>query len=125
MMRPFAWLIAATATVLVASSVARGVGAASEGTAFTGTIRTVEGAALEGIAVSARGGGTTFTTTVFTDAKGEYVFPSLAEGRYSVWAQAVGFDAGRADVALGQGRRVKQNFALKTAKDYTLQLSGS
>ena len=45
------------------------------------------------------------------------------EGKYQVWAQAVGFDAGRAELNLA-GRGKKQDFLLKPTKDVTKQLSG-
>ena len=125
-MRPFLLLlVAGCAAVLVASHVVQVAGAGPQAAPLSGTIRSTEGAPLEGVAVSARGADKTFTTSVFTDGRGEYVFPSLDAGRYRVWAQAVGYDAGRAETDLAGARRTKQDFALKTTKDYTLQLSGS
>lgn len=123
-MRTFVWLLAG-ATALGAAMAGAGAKAAAQGAALSGTIRTVEGTALEGIVVSARASDRTFTTSVFTDARGEYAFPGLDAGRYRVWAQAVGFEAGKVEVELGAGKRTKQNFALKPARDYTMQLSGS
>src|SRR6266545_1244770 len=50
---------------------------------------------LDGVTVSARGEGKRITTTVYTDERGRYYFPSLDGGQYRVWAQAVGFETGR------------------------------
>lgn len=92
---------------------------------LTGAVRTGSGQPLDGVTVSARAAGTTFTTTVFTDEDGRFVFPALKEGRYSVWAQAVGFELSRADVDLALNGSTIQNFALGAIDDFTLQLSGS
>ena len=51
---------------------------------------------MEGVAVSARAVDRSYTTSVFTDDRGEYVFPPLDSGRYEVWAQAVGYETTRA-----------------------------
>ena len=60
---------------------------------ISGTVRGADGAPMEGVGVSARHRAQTFTTTVFSDRTGTYVFPSLEGGQYRVWAQAVGFQA--------------------------------
>src|SRR5688572_23723555 len=73
--------------------------APSPRSALTGIVRNGT-APMEGVAVSARADGHTWTTTVFTDARGEYVFPAVEAGRYRVRAQAVGFGAGRAEASI-------------------------
>ena len=90
---------------------------------LSGPVSSGAGEKMEGVAVSARAEGQNFTTSVFTDEQGGFYFPPLAEGKYRVWAQAVGFDAGRAEINLsGSGK--KQDFQLKPTKDVTKQLSG-
>ena len=64
------------------------------------------------------------TTSVFTDDRGEYVFPPLESGRYEVWAQAVGYETARAQVTVDSARQARQAFTLHTIKDFTPQLSG-
>jgi len=61
-------------------------------------------------------------TSVFTDESGNYYFPPMAGGKYSVWAQAVTFDTGRGAVDLGAAKR--QDFVLKPLKDFVRQLPG-
>jgi streptogramin lyase len=97
---------------------------------LSGTVRDA-GGAMEGIAVSARSTApeTFMTTTVYTDAKGSYIFPPLPAGSYEMWAQAVGFHAGRATVNLAN-RKVSKNFSLNAIADksspaYTNQLNGA
>src|SRR5580693_8965393 len=97
-MRRYTLVLAAGVTLAVVASVA-GQGArttpstsgpASPST-LMGTIRDVGGEPLNGVPVSARATDQTFTTSVYTDDKGEYVFPTLPRGDYKVWAQAVGY----------------------------------
>jgi streptogramin lyase len=94
-----------------------------------GMTRAASGEPLGGIAVSAREEGKTFTITVLTDEQGEYFFPPLeppfASGKYRVWAQAVGYETAHAELNLDSPQVARQDFTLKTIKDFTLQLSGS
>lgn len=92
---------------------------------LTGTVRAAGGDALAGVAVSARAADQTITTSVFTDERGRFVFPPLDGGHYGVWAQAVGYETGRAELHVDPSRHSRQDFTLKTAKDFTAQLSGS
>jgi streptogramin lyase len=125
-MRRFAWAVAAGSAALLGGlqHSAAAVDGAPASTVLTGTIR-AGGKPLEGVAVSARGAGQTYTTSVYTDQQGEYVFPRLDAGKYHVWAQAVGYEAGRVEMPLNPSRRAKQDFTLKSVKDFTMQLSGS
>src|SRR5262245_26251917 len=79
---------------------------------LTGTIKSAAGANMEGVTVSARGVGKTFTTTVFTDAAGEFYFPQLDAGKYKVWTQAVGFDPGILDLDV-TGAVHRQDFTMR------------
>ncbi len=73
------------------------------------------GERLGGVTVSAKAEGATITTSVYTDASGNYYFPPLPEGNYRVWAQAVQFETARNNVTVGQSRQ--QNFVLKPITD--------
>jgi len=48
------------------------------------------------VLVSAKREGSTITTSVYTDQNGEYFFPAMADGKYDVWAQTLGFKTPRA-----------------------------
>jgi streptogramin lyase len=89
---------------------------------LAGTIKSAEGVALGGVTVSARADGSNVVTSVFTDEAGNYYFPPMAQGKYKVWAQAIAFDTGRGEVALGAARR--QDFTLKPIADFVRQLPG-
>src|SRR6266849_3608701 len=104
--------------------VVQGVAATVTST-LKGTTRAADGKALEGVAVSARAVDQTFATTVFSDEQGEYYFPFLAAGKYHVWAQAVGFQAARAEVTLDATERAGQALTLDPIADFTEQLSGA
>lgn len=135
--RRIVWLIALSCSGLLGLSVhASFTGAPPQGgradaapapaaRVLTGTIRSASDEALGGVTVSARAADKTFTTSVFTDERGTYVFPAMEPGSYKVWAQAVGVEVARADVSLDarQGRR--QDLTMKTVLDFTMQLTGS
>jgi streptogramin lyase len=100
-------------------------GSADSQSSLTGTIRQAGVQALEGVTVSARAEGRTFTTTVFTDEQGRYFFPKLEAGRYRVWAQAVGFATASADVTIAGAGAVVQPLNLQPIADFSAQLSGA
>src|SRR5262245_29088644 len=77
---------------------------------LSGSITSAAGEKLGGITVSAKPVGGTITTTVFTDARGDYYFSPLPAGKYRVWAQAVSFATAKAEVDLSAAR--KQDFVL-------------
>jgi streptogramin lyase len=89
---------------------------------LTGIVASSDGKPLEGVAVSTRAEGSTMTTSVWTNLKGEYYFPPLPDGRYRIWAQAVGFTLTRAAQTLAGGQEVQQNFALPPYAEVWRQL---
>jgi streptogramin lyase len=88
-----------------------------------GTVRDGAGKPVDGALVSIRSVNQTFTTSVFTDEKGEYVTPPLASGRYRMWAEATGFGTERADLTLGKPS--SQSFTLRALDDFGPQLTGT
>ena len=93
------------------------------GVLLAGSVKSESGEKMAGVTVSAKGIGHTITTSVFTDEAGDFYFPRLAAGKYRVWAQAEGFDAGRVEVDLA-GAFLHQDFALKTTEDVVKQMTG-
>jgi len=92
-----------------------------------GTVKSADGKVMEGVLVSARASDKSFTTSVFTDLQGKYVFPPLDGGQYKTWAQAKGFHKGQAEFALASGK-VDRNFTLTPMTNVTeivRQLSGT
>src|SRR5438128_1588197 len=103
--------------VLLMSASSHVVYSAEGAPPLAGTITSSDGKKMEGVTVSTRAAGSNITTSVFTDADGEYYFPPLAAGKYKVWAQAQAFDAGRAELAVN-GTGTRKDFVLKPIKDF-------
>jgi streptogramin lyase len=92
---------------------------------LSGTVKSSEGKPLEGVGVSARGNSETFTTTVYTDDSGRYLFPPMSSGQYKVWAQAVGFETARGEAGLSDGVKKQVDLTLASLADFHKQLSGT
>jgi streptogramin lyase len=92
---------------------------------LSGIVKSSDGKPLEGVGVSARRVSETFTTTVYTDESGRYLFPPRGSGRYKVWAQAVGFDTSRTDADLSDGVNKQVDLTLASLSDFHKQLSGT
>lgn len=112
------WLSFVLGTVLVVAGVLTTPAAQSNGGPgiIQGNVKSADGTPMEGVIVSARAADKSFTTSVFTDRQGNYMFPPLDAGQYKLWAQAVGFEAARSDVALA-GARVDRHLTLTPIKD--------
>src|SRR5215475_12010686 len=106
-------LLASTAAVLAGLGMTAPASAADQ--ILSGTIASATGQKLDGIVVSAKKEGSTITTSVYTDATGNYYFPPMAAGKYNVWAQALGFEQTKMQVDLQANK--KQDIALKTITD--------
>jgi streptogramin lyase len=96
--------------------------AAAADALLTGTVTGAAGEPLGGATVSAKAVGQSITTSVFTDAAGRYYFPTLPAGKYRVWAQALGFGIGRAELEASATRH--QDFSLAATADLARQLPG-
>jgi streptogramin lyase len=82
---------------------------------LSGSIASATGQKLDGVVISAKREGSTITTSVYTDATGNYYFPPMAAGKYNVWAQTLGFEQTKAQVDLSANK--KQDLALKAITD--------
>src|SRR5580692_12114900 len=93
-------LLASVAGLALAGAAAVVPSVASADQLLTGSIASATGQKLDGVQVSAKKDGSTITTSVYTDQNGDYFFPPLADGKYRVWAQALGFNTVRDAVDL-------------------------
>jgi streptogramin lyase len=93
--------------------------------ALSGLVKSSDGKLLEGVGVSARRDGESFTTTVYTDLSGRFAFPPLSNGQYKVWAQAVGFATSTAEAALSGEAKKQVDLTLASLADFHRQLSGT
>jgi len=99
----------------VVASLFIGMNAYAADQLLSGAIASKAGQSLEGVTVSAKREGSTITTSVYTDTAGNYYFPTMAAGKYSVWAQALGFETATSSVNLDARRR--HNLALQPMTD--------
>jgi streptogramin lyase len=107
-------VLLASAASLVVAGLASTVALAAD-QLLTGVIFSPSGEKLGGVTVSAKQDGTTITTSVYTDESGNYYFPPLAAGKYSIWAQALGFETTKSSVDLSATKH--QNLALVPMTD--------
>ncbi len=125
-MKSFSRLLAAGVSLVIFSGAPSGYSqSAPAKSALSGIVKSSDGKPLEGVGVSARGAGDTFTTTVYTDDSGRYSFPPISAGQYKVWAQAVGFDASKAEANLSTGATKEVDLTLASLSDFHRQLSGT
>src|ERR1700732_3403640 len=89
--------LASVATLVVVGFAAT---TASADQLLTGSVASAARQKLAGVLVSAKKEGSTITTNVYTDLNGEYFFPAMADGKYQVWAQTLGFQTAKGDVDL-------------------------
>lgn len=112
----------AVAVLALTTILPRIVRAAPNDNLLTGTIKTLSGAKMGGVTVSAQAEGKPITTSVFTDADGAYYFPAMEAGPYKVWAQADSFETARGSVNLDATQHL--DFVLTPMKDFERQLTG-
>ena len=85
-----------------------------------GTVSDATGAVMNGVTVTARNVNTGIVSTNQSNDTGNYNFPSLQPGQYTVTATMSGFQtATYTNLSLGQGENVRQNFTLQIASATT------
>src|SRR5438132_11675533 len=91
--------------------------AADEASLLVGKVISSTGEALAGIPIKAHRDNSTITVAVYTDAKGEYSFPTwsdLTPGSYSVGIELPDFEHTAKPVAVSESKAAKINFTLKS-----------
>src|SRR3989442_4696699 len=83
---------------------------------LSGTVSDASGALIPGVEVTAKNINTGITDTRLTNETGNFVFPSLQPGTYTLSSSLAGFQtATYNNVVLGQGQQVRLNFTLQVA----------
>ena len=83
---------------------------------LSGTVSDASGALIPGVEVTARNINTGITDTRLSNESGNFVFPSLQPGTYTLSSALSGFQtATYNNVVLGQGQQVRLNFTLQVA----------
>ena len=96
--------------------------------ALSGQVSSAEEGAMEGVLVSAKRDGSTITTTVVSNDKGQYSFPAdrLAPGHYNITIRAAGYNlSGPKTVDIGAGAAATADVKLEKAKNVAGQLSNT
>jgi virginiamycin B lyase len=102
--------------------------AGSNAQALSGTVSSADEGLMEGVLVSARKDGATLTTTVVSNARGEFAFPAerMAPGHYSLAIRAAGYVLeGPKEIDVAAGMLPAADIRLVKAKNIKSQLSNS
>ena len=115
------WL---SVSVSLAATLVASAGAQAQ--VLTGKVSSAEEPVMEGVLVNAKKDGSTITTTVVSNDKGEYSFPNgrLAPGKYTISIRAAGYvlDGPKAvDIPAAGG--AKADIKLAKTKNLAAQLS--
>src|ERR1700733_13157057 len=117
------------ATVSLAGLLAGAMaGGANAQAALSGQVSSAEEGLMEGVLVSAKQEGSTITTTVVSNAKGEFSFPTgrLAPGHYNITIRAAGYQlVGPNQVDIAAGTPATADVKLGKAKNILSQLSSA
>jgi streptogramin lyase len=100
---------------------------AQSGAALSGRVTSAEEGPMEGVLVSAKKDGTTITTTVVSDQRGEYSFPAdrLEPGHYSIAIRAGGYNLDGPKAVDIAGAAAKADIKLVKSENLASQLSNA
>ena len=115
--------LVALAAISVSPALAQGGPAA-----LSGQVSSAEEGNMEGVVVSARKDGATFTVSVVTGKDGRYSFPAsrLEPGHYTLTARAVGYDLDGANAAnIAAGKPAEAQLKLKKTANLAAQLTNA
>src|SRR5258708_5879438 len=120
-------LLASTSLVSALACLTLAPAQAQNAAALSGQVSSAEEGAMEGVLVSAKKDGSTITTTVVSNDKGQFSFPAdrLESGHYKITIRAAGYDLDgpkAVDVAAGGS---KADVKLVKAKNAVGQLSSA
>jgi streptogramin lyase len=114
------------ASILFATKVGRAQTSASA--ALAGLVSSQEEGPMEGVLVSAKKAGSSFTVTVVSDAQGRYSFPQnrLEAGQYTLRIRAVGYDLeGPGTAEIAAQKTTALDLKLRKTQDLAAQLSNA
>src|SRR5262245_30140053 len=104
-------------TAIAMADASTGATLAAEGPSLlAGKVVSSAGEPLAGIPIRAHRNDSTITVAVYSDAKGEYSFPSwsdLTPGSYSVAVELPDFEHANQSIAVAEGKAAKADFTLK------------
>jgi streptogramin lyase len=119
------WLLAGLS---LTASLGGGLAAtqAQPAAALSGSVSSAQEPVMEGVLVSAKKEGSTITTTVVTNDKGQYTFPAdrLDAGKYSISIRAIGYVLdGPKSIDIAAGKDAKADIKLNKTRNVLTQLT--
>ena len=96
--------------------------------ALSGQVTSAEEGPMEGVVVSAKKDGSTFSISVVTNAAGRFAFPvaRLEPGHYALSARAAGYELdGARDADVASGQEAKSEIKLKKVKNLSAHLTNA
>jgi streptogramin lyase len=112
----------------LAAAIALSCQLAATAAPLSGTVTSKEEGPMEGVLVSAQRLGSPITTTVVSDAKGNYRFPGerVTPGRYAIRIRAVGYDLeGPSEAEIKSGTQGALDVRLRKTADLAAQLTNA
>jgi streptogramin lyase len=128
MIMRFNALLASTSLVSALAWLTLAPAQAQTAAALSGQVFSAEEGMMEGVLVSAKKEGSTITTTVVSNDKGQFSFPAdrLSPGHYNITIRAAGYDLqGPKAVDIGAGAAATADIKLEKAKNAVRQLSNT
>src|SRR2546428_11350228 len=119
---------AAIAAFLLQTQPARLPAQAQTTSALAGQVTSAEEGPMEGVVVSAKKDGSTFSISVITNAQGRFAFPAtrLEPGNYGLKARAAGYELDGAKAAIvASGQEAKVEIKLKKVKNLSAHLTNA
>jgi streptogramin lyase len=120
--------IAGAAIFLFGAAVNSPAAFAQAGAALTGLVSSAAESSMEGVVVSARRDGASYTVSVVSDAEGRYNFPAdrLEPGNYSLAIRAVGYELeGDGAASVAAGSTASADLSLAPTRNLSAQLTNA
>ena len=120
--------IALLASLVGQSALVSPIAQSDDITPLTGQVSSAEEGTMEGVLVSAKKSGSTWTTTVVSDAQGRYRFPrtKLDSGQYALAVRAIGYDLdGDPSVSVVDQKTTTADLRLRKTRDLAAQLTNA
>src|SRR5260370_41083609 len=128
MIMRFNALLASTSRVSALASLPSAPAQAQTAAALSGQVASAEEGSMEGVLVSAKKEGSTVTTTVVSNDKGQFSFPAdrLEPGHYNITIRAAGYAlTGPKAVDIGAGAAATADIKLEKATNVVGQISNA
>jgi virginiamycin B lyase len=120
--------IGLAAGIGLATSLLLTVAAQAQSAALSGSVSSTQEPVMEGVLVTAKKDGSTISTTVVTDDKGQFSFPAarLEPGKYTIAIRAVGYVLdGPKSIEIPAGGNAKADIKLNKTRNLAAQLSNA